>query len=505
MAALLFPVLLGVYLLITSTTHLSDTLWQYDAKRMLQLYLLPCLFLWVLLVPTLRTAFNEQLARIPRWMGIALTAMFALGVVSAWHNSESTMGLAYSLADVALLFLLITAALAIAACRSISGEIFDRILIILIAMVGVTVGLQELIGILAAWNTGLEFNFESSLVYFAFPRFFNQIQSWTIPAIAAVPLLFPRNRLALMFCLLALSLNWFVVIETGGRGTALGVITALIFVAVLSPVARKKLLPLQLVGLLVGLLIFGSIALIHEQRGDVIVEQPTNSDSIGNDVPKGKELSLNSGDGSFVGAVTGKRIATSSGRTWMWRGSWKDAMNNPLLGIGPMNYACKGPKFRAAHPHNFPLQFLSEWGFPAFALLIIIGGYMAFSLVAALRGRSHIQGHNPDLQIALGTALVAAAVHSCFSGVLIMPASQSAGILITGWFLGTYTSTKIASDSKVLGILVLSFTLLVSTSFLWFGSQQVKENVARYEALESPGRLLPRFWQYGKDCRTEVR
>jgi len=507
--ALLLPVTLGVYLLITSTTDLSDSLWQYDAKRMLQLYLLPLMFLLTLLAPSLRQAFAEQVARIPRWMGWALALMFSLGVISAWHNSTSSMGLAYSLADVALLFLVIAAALTVAACRNVAGEIFDRIVIVLIAMVGVALGLQELIGVLAAWNAGLEFNFENSLVYFAFPRFYNQVQSWTIPVLAALPLVFNRNRMAVLLCVIALALNWFVMVETGGRGSALGVTCAIIVAALLSPIARRTYLRFQLLGLLLGLLIFGSISYLHAQRDAGSISSDSTSEFTQNDgiVQREEEISLNAGDGSFVGAVTGKRVLSSSGRTWMWRGSWEDAKKHPLLGIGPMNYACMGPPGRAAHPHNFPIQFLAEWGFPALLLLLISGAYLAFRLLLTLR---HLPteadkrtSSSNNLSVALGTGIMAAAIHACFSGVLIMPASQVTGILITGWFLGSLPQGQNTTYPSIFGKLILVLGLAISSALLWFGAQQVTSNIPRYEAMDKPGRLLPRFWQFGKDCRLE--
>jgi O-antigen ligase len=503
--ALLFPVLLAICLLLTSTTQLTESLWHYDFKRLLQLYLLTGMLLWVLLIPSLRNAFQNQVNRFPRWLALVLTVMFALGVISAWYNRAPGLGLAYSLADVALLFLLIAAALAIAACRSLAGEWFDRILIVLIAMLGVAVGMQELIGVLAAWNLGLEFNFESSLVYFAFPRFYNQVQSWTIPVLAALPLVFPRQRLAIFLCVLALSLNWFVLVETGGRGSALGVTCALIVTALLSPLARKTYLKFQVLGLLLGLLLFGAIALLHAQRDPVDSPTDGNVESAQVDAPAQKELSLNAGDGSFAGAVTGKRIATSSGRIRMWRGCWEDAKSHPFLGIGPMNYACKGPGFRAAHPHNFPLQFLAEWGFPAFVLLLICGIYLALRLIVNLKEASTTHNKSDYLVVALGTGIMAAAIHACFSGILIMPASQMAGILVTGWFLGVLPVSGAYTRSRRLAGLFLLIGLVVSTALSLFGTAQAPSNFQRYQAMDKPDRLLPRFWQYGKDCRLDYQ
>jgi hypothetical protein len=506
-SALLFPILFAVYLLVTSTTHLSDTLWQYDAKRMLQLYLLPALFLWVLLIPGLRVAFTRQVQRIPQWMGAALGLMFVLGVISAWYNSMPGLGFAYSLADVALLFLLVVAALAIAACRDVAGEWFDRIVIVLVAMLGVAVGLQELIGVWAAWSQGLEFNPRIALPHFSWPRFYNQVQSWTLPVVAALPILFPRKPLVWLLCLLSLALHWYVVLATGGRGTAVAVTLAIVFAAALWPLARRQFLATHVTGLLCGALVYGLVVIGHGQFVDEkpVVQAPATSSPTIDDQTvqpapgKASRLPVDE-SGSFTSTLVGKRMSTSSGRTAMWRGSLRDTKAHPWLGIGPMNYACKGPVFRAAHPHSFPMQFVSEWGIPAFLLLLISSGFVAWRLVTALRANTGSNFHTSCLHVALATGLVAAAIHACLSGVLIMPASQVAGILVCGWLLGNLPISKPASVSGHFARALLPVGLIGSLLFLWFAQEQIRQHEQSLEQTPTMDRLIPRLWQNGKVC-----
>lgn len=522
-AALVFPVLLGIYLLITSTTHLSDSLWQFDAKRMLQLYLLPALFLWVLLIPALRAAFILQAARIPRWMAIALTLMFTLGVISAWYNSESNMGLAYSLADVALLFLLIVAALAIAACRSLSSEWFDRIVIVLVAMVGVTVGLQELIGVVAALSQGLEFHPRIALQYFSWPRFYNQVQAWSMPVIAALPLLFPGRPLAKLLCIAALALHWYVVIATGARGTTVGVVFAIIAGCMLFPAMRRSMILYQAGGLIAAILIYAAVVLGHQSlTSDAVPEKsadsaPQQAASVAEagetqEEQKARSIALQKiGDssGEFLEPVTGERMLTSSGRTALWRESWHDTETHPWLGIGPMNYACKGPTLRAAHPHSFPLQFLGEWGIPAFLLLVLAGGFMVIALWRALRSPANTSDKR-NIAAYLATGVLAAAILSLLDGVLIMPASQVTGILICGWLLGSLAvsppvvGTVVGSRPLFPGLLakvLLAVALIVSLVFLWFAQTEINQHEQALEQTHMMDRLIPRLWQNGKVCQ----
>ena len=118
--------LLGAYLLLTSTLTLSETQWPYDVKRILQLGVLPLVFMAVLLNRSLRLEFRRQLWRIPIWLKVALGMLFCLGVLSSAYNSQSAMSLLYSLAEVSLLSLLILAVLCVAAYRRAAGRFSTR-------------------------------------------------------------------------------------------------------------------------------------------------------------------------------------------------------------------------------------------------------------------------------------------------------------------------------------------------------------------------------------------
>lgn len=522
--ALLIPVTLGAYLLITSTTDLSDTMWKFDVKRVLELCLLPLIFCVVLFSPGLRTAFQHQVSRIPRWMSWALVAIVVLGVISAIHKSTSTWSLIYSLSEVALLSLLGIAVFCVAACRSVAGTLFDQIAVVLLAMVGLTVGLQELLGVLAALNEGLEFHPRIALLHFSWPRFYNQIQAWSMPVIAALPLLFPGKPLAKLLCASALALEWYVVIATGARGTTVGVIFAVLIALVLFPRIRKTLILYQGVGLLAGALIYAAVALGHQTLPSNPAVSAANTDTLSEpalsasednqtqatEEEKAKSIALqNMGEssGDFMEPITGQRMWTSSGRTAMWRGSIEDTKSHPVLGIGPMNYACKGPINRAGHPHSFPLQFLSEWGIPAFLLLLSIGAYAAFALVRALRQSGSATSDNPELAAYFATGVLAALILSGVDGVFIMPESQVSGLLVGGALLGMFSWPRsTASATLPSGILrhgttlVLLLALGISSAFLVFAKHEISVSAERFEQTEPMDRGIPRLWQNGKVC-----
>jgi hypothetical protein len=436
------------------------------------------------------------------------------------------MSLMYSLAEVSLLSLLVLAALCLAACRQAAGTLFDRTALLLLALVAVAVGLQELLGVVAAWNANVGFHPRIALLHFSYPRFYNQIQSWSIPVIAALPLVFPGKPLAKLFCVAALALEWYVVIATGGRGSMVGVGGALLIAVIFLPAMRNTLIQYQISGLLGAMLIYGLVVFGHQQLAGGGFSNPSESAlsaplagapgqtddqaqaiqgtadgaAIVQDAPVPRRPGM-AGSGRFLEPLTGRRVWTSSGRIAMWRGTLRDARTHPLLGIGPMNYACTGPLYRAAHPHNFPLQFMAEWGIPAFLLFLLVAGFLFLSLFRTLRRPRACCEPVMPLAGFLATALLAAAIHACLSGVLVMPASQVAGVLVGGWLLGTLPAQASPRLAKGPASLLLLSGLALSFALLAFARQEIAVAELRLEQTPIMDRGIPRLWQNGKVCR----
>jgi hypothetical protein len=507
--AVAVAVLLGAYLLVTSTVTLSETLWMYDVKRILELCLLPLIFAVVLLHGPLRAGLRDQLWRIPRWLAAALGLILALGVLSSLINSNSTMSLIYSLAEVALLSLLVLAALCLAACRQAAGTLFDRTALLLLALVGVAVGVQELLGVVAAWNANMGFHPRIALLHFSWPRMYNQVQSWSIPVIAALPLVFPGKPLAKFFCVTALALEWYVVVATGGRGSMLAVSFATLCAVVLLPASRKTLLQYQLAGLVTGLLLYALVVIGHQhlQLGHLAASaEPSRPVAAEKAPPKtahddAARQALDGGSEQFLEPLAGPRMWTSSGRLRLWRYALGEAASHPLLGIGPMNYACTSPIYDSASPHNFPLQVMAEWGIPAFLLLLLVAGFLFLVLFRTLRKPRACSAPVMPLTGFLATALLAAAIHACLSGVLIAPASQVAGVLVGGWLLGTLPIQASLRHSQVPATTVLLSGLVLSIAFLAFARQEIAVAELRLEQTPIMDRAIPRLWQNGKVCR----
>ena len=507
--ALGLALLLGSYLLITSTVSLSDTFWLYDVKRFLQICLLPLIFATVLFNRTLRDGFLAQYEKIPPWMLAALGLLISLGILSSAINGTTGMAVLYSLSEVLLHTLLVLAALCVAACRMVGGKVFDQAAVLLLALLLVAVGLQELMGVIAALSSGMSFNPAIVLLHFSWPRFYNQVQSWIMPVVAALPLVFPGKVSCKVLCVTALSLGWYVIVATGGRGSMVGLVIAMTAGYLLLPVTRKLLIRYQLAGVFGGLLIYALVVWGHQilaTETRISRVQPNHSSQTQTPsrpaaAKKTAKRSKADNEQKFTGPLTSQRMITFSERLPLWQASIRDARSHPWLGIGPMNFACKGPIYRAASPHNFALQILGEWGIPAFLLLALIVGFLVFKVLALLRKPAGPSVHVVPLASFIAMGVLAAAVHAGVSGVLEMPASQVAGVLICGSLLGmlpTKTSTRTALST---GVIVLSLSLVLSLSFLAFARHELAISQMTQEQTPLMDRLIPRLWQNGKVCR----
>ncbi len=519
LSALAIPLLLGIYLLITSTRYLFSNIAMFDAKRMMEITVFAAILLLAILDPKLRMELAAQFRQIPRWIGLGLMGFIGLGVISSVYNASSPFALAYSLADVYMLAIIMVLALVVAACRAIAGTKFDQLAMFCLALLGLAIGLQELIGVAVAWRSGYQFSYDIALAHFAHPRFYNQLQSWMVPLLAALPVVFSRHRPAALLAVLILGLHWYILLMTGARGSILSLLAAFAISLVLFPGTRRTILKWQSAGIVLGALIY-SLMLLGPDTG---FEPLTTQTQLQNSPQTRNAMMDSSGASDLSGEASGKDsnpyfelslgrpMLHTSGRLRLWRMAAEYGRENPVLGIGPMNYACKGPSGWAGHPHNFAMQLLSEWGLPATLLALSL---LFFILARLLRGLKTEVGKNRtglwQLQVALSTSILAAVMYSSFSAVLIMPASQVTAILICGWLLGTFSpSSATAIDYSAehggvqyrrASIFILVASLTATLVLLTFSSFETMRMGVYQQQLPHADRTTPRFWQIGKVC-----
>lgn len=107
-------------------------------------------------------------------------------------------------------------------------------------------------------------------------------------------------------------------------------------------------------------------------------------------------------------------------------GLWRES---PWFGVGPMHFA-HWYNGEAAHPHNFYMQLLCEYGAPA---AVMVGAGIATWVYRAIRTMLQARAQDPSqyasqclsLSVGLTVAVVAVVVDSAFSGNFVMPVSQT--------------------------------------------------------------------------------
>ena len=351
---------LGLYLFFTSAFFPLDFLSVFDAKRVLQLALFAAIMIFAVTWAPLRTATIAQLGRLSIFSRYALALFFFIGIVSSLRLDHP----AYALIDVSMMFVMMILIAVTAASRELSGERFDKWAVLLLAAMGFAVVIQEFMGFVAGWVFGSEFSYDQALIHFAHPRFYNQLQTWSIPVLAALPLLFPDRRWIKIGCLVLLGLQWFLVIALAARGTAVSLFIAMVFIALWLPAQRRFWVKFQLGGLIAGIAIYSGIIFLN---GALIPQSQS---------------------GEFYAYSVGRPMAHTSGRTMMWRLSTEDAVKHPILGAGPAQYACDSDIILPAHPHSFLFQLMGEWGFIAVLLVLMLAVSIGWVFLRDLKHHS---------------------------------------------------------------------------------------------------------------------
>ena len=380
------PTLFGLWLVLTSLTEAIPELGIYNGKRILELCLISVTLSFLLISGQVRQKLEIILRAIPSWVRISLLVFFGLGLSSALFTPNP----AYPLLDVAMLFLLIMTTLTLASTRQILGIHFDRVVLICVALMGIGILFQELLGMLVYLSADMQFNYRESLFHFSHPRLYNQVQTWTVPLLALLPLVFKKTRGIGLLGIFLIGAQWYIIFSTGARGTTVSLMLSMLIVGIVLPTVRKHWLKINASGWALGILFYLSAAFF---LGEV---QPDKTD--------------------FVGESIGRPMLHTTGRTDLWKHAIDDAIQNPFLGAGPMRFACGVNHYLAGSPHSFPLQIMGEWGIPAFLILGILFGWLVYSWTQTTNLIEHDDTYKQILVACLSISCLGAIIHVCVSG-----------------------------------------------------------------------------------------
>ncbi|GEM_PF-1156940 len=316
-----------------------------------------------------------------------------------------------------------------------------------------------------------------ALYSFSYVRFFNQVQTWTIPIIVSLGWYYWQlsKKQWIRFGIAALIVGWgILVIASGGRGTILGVVTGALVVWAFLVKKKGRFFSYNVI--LAVLTLFG-----HYVFFDVLGESTKQT----------------------------IQRSSSSGRFDNWINLIPELLEKPFIGYGPMHYASIKFDNPWGHPHNWFLQFGYEWGGMAACLMLILFLMGLYKFGQQLNFNLNDPNYSKQrywLKFGLLWSLIAGFVHSFFSGLIVMPLSQLWLVLIVGVSMGFYFEEKpgIKNASNlsrrghllVIGVIAVSFL-----GFAYWGSQHSIDRSqvdAHFYKENKSSRSYPRYWQQGK-------
>ena len=190
----------------------------------------------------------------------------------------------------------------------------------------------------------------------------------------------------------------------------------------------------------------------------------------------------------------------SSQRTLLWQKALDLWQTHPVLGAGGDHFALAKPWLLNAHPHNLPLQWISEWG---------VAGLMTLMLLLPIG--LHLLRNRQTLPAFALAAVVAICVDAMVSGVLVYPLSQMLGLWSVAWLISLLpnlhqTPTASNSSKKSIGshfqIWQRSFKIITAWAIVAMLVIHGRD-MACIQCISVDKENAPRFWQFGRALHLE--
>ncbi len=320
---------------------------------------------------------------------------------------------------------------------------------------------------------GKVFPWISPFLDFANVRFFSQYQAYAL-FLVGVPMFMTNIHRGWRMLFLIVAANfWALHWMVGTRAAWVGLFVAVVVVPVFLRNAKLAWLRWHAAAFVAGAIIFFAFSHVVQGRTDTAPVPGVNSI-----VERGEE--------------------SIEVRLALARTAVRFVREHPLIGVGPGQFGLQPYPMNAAHPHNVPLQLLSEYGLIAGTAAIWLG---ALLVLFAIRSLGKLP---PGATGAQGASLVAALLmgltDSLFSGNLIMPQSQVLFCVLAGWIVGRSLSAEPALYAgsgafrmhklaiALIALLAASITAVLAFEYL---------PLARDIPVWLP-RWNPHFWQYGR-------
>jgi O-antigen ligase len=459
--------LIGFYLMFAPVWAPLFTSRLYDDARYMQLGLLAVMVVFLAL-PRIRdgvlSVWNDLGRRVQ-----TLWVVFLVGGIASAVFSESPdlaaleLGLVTQLAFLTLLICALVRQNGISADKSLAVAVCAGA-----ALICLQFWLMQAISIFE----GRRFSWAHPFLEFANVRFFSQYQSYVL-FLLPVPMLLLRLSWKWKTVLYVVAANfWALQWMVGTRAVWIAFAAAMLAVCVMTRSGRVAFVRTHLLLVLAGGIVFAGYLGATATTGDVTR------------IPQ-KLSVMKRGSGSVNERVLLVREAVGA------------IVDKPLTGVGPGQFGLMKYPLRAAHPHNAPLQLMSEYGLVAGGAGIVLGLTL---LIFALRSMRAAEANGQDaITVSLAAALVMGLVESLFSGGIIMPHGQMMLCIVAGWLLGrrlTASDQSVRSEGGSQMRLALTLSVVAAalvTTLVSFEYWSVVRDMPI-----SAQRWHPHFWQYGR-------
>jgi O-antigen ligase len=406
--------------------------------------------------------------------GRALALFFACGAISATMAHTP----AYAGVEVALFVLLLAVALAIADQVQRRGIPLIRTALQAIACVAVLHAVRIVVNYCASFALGTQLEPIDFAPGFTNYRFFNHTQTVLLPLLVLLYCITLHTSRLRHLWLALVSLWWFCIFATTGRGSLIGLAAGAVFAAVVLRRAAAAYLKAFVVTFACGIAMYVLFLVI---------------------IPV---LAGHASFGAIEYAIERSKNDPASARFYIWGNALDLVRQHPWFGVGPMHFAHDAARFAmGAHPHDWVAQIGAEWGLPALLLL-------GFALLAGLRALVHTRARmssieNGDVVLpALLTSGAAVLVDGLVSGLIVMPQSQLAIAMYLGLAIA-WVRMNAPAPPRVAGVAMRCANALVLLAALSCLAGGVYADVALVtkdgtpNAAMNPGLRWPRLWERG--------
>ncbi len=235
-------------------------------------------------------------------------------------------------------------------------------------------------------------------------RFYGQFLVWTVPFCTAALATYKPTRWRWL-ALNILALSWSMAYLSGTRSFFIAMLASILITLWLTPTVWKRYVQWLFITAAVGVVYYAILVLWLPE----IINTPEPE--------------------TLASYSVHRELTHSNGRFDIWLHTLQQTWEHPWFGLGPMMTAETGFFKTEAHPHNYWIQWVSEWGIPFTLLLSLFLGYQLWCWRQAMQTKA---SERQLFALPAVASLGAAATAGLFDGLMVMPISLAYMTLILG-------------------------------------------------------------------------